>query len=385
MPYTSVKIVLRKNFKRSDGTRSVCLQFLQNRRPYLISLGISVKESQWDQTRNRIKGSSDEIQKLNQRIYQLNNKANSIILDMQLAGQIVTYDRFRTAFLDKNYGNASLFTYIEQQIELYQGKFAPSTLKSYKDQMNKLKLFRRSISFVDVDTYFLKLYTRWMINERGNSENYVKRSLKFIKQIVNKAFQDGLINENPVKDFPVGEIKGNREFLTMEELNKLETFMRNGVISTAQKKVLEYFLFDCYTGLRYGDLERLQFKHLTLEAIEPFLRIKTQKTGETITIPLIARAMALIPKQEFENQVVFNMLTGQATNRSLSKIMKKAGIKKHITNHCARHTFGACGIQHGIPIEVLKKLMGHSHIETTEIYARIQDDVKFKEMGKWDK
>jgi len=385
MPITSTKVITRKNYKRANGTRSVYLQFLQNRKSHLISLDIPVKESKWDQSRFRIRGSSEEIQRLNKSIFQLQNKANNIILDMQLSNQPITFSKFKHAFLDEKGANESFFSFIEKQIELHEGKFSAGTIKGYWSQLSKLQQFKKQISFAEVDALFMKQYTNWMINEQGNNKNTVKRCLKFVKHIMNKALLEGIIQENPVKNFPIGEIKGDREFLTLDELNKLENLRHLGKLSRSQVKVLEYFLFDCYTGLRYGDLEKLQFKNLFLDKKEPFLRIKTQKTGETITVPLIARALALIPEQEFENETVFNMLTSQATNRNLTKIMDIAGIRKHITNHCARHTFGACGIQQGIPIEVLKKLMGHSHIETTEIYVRIQDDVKFREMGKWNK
>ncbi len=384
MQVTSTKVITRKNYKRSNGARSVYLQFLQNRKTHLISLNIPVPESKWDPVKFRVRGSSDEIRRLNNRIFQLQNKANNIILDMQLANQPITFTRFKQAFLDEEGVNESFFSFIERQIELHEGKFSPGTIKGYWSQLSKLKQFKPQISFAEVDALFMKQYTNWMINEQGNNKNTVKRCLKFIKHIMNKALLERIIQENPVKNFPIGEIKGDREFLTLDELNKLEELSHSGKLSRSQVKVLEYFLFDCYTGLRYGDLQRLQYKNLFLDEKEPFLRIKTQKTGETIIVPLIARALALVPEQEFENETVFNMLTSQATNRNLIKIMDKAGIRKHITNHCARHTFGACGIQQGIPIEVLKKLMGHSHIETTEIYTQIQDEVKFREMRKWE-
>lgn len=100
---------------------------------------------------------------------------------------------------------------------------------------------------------------------------------------------------------------------------------------------------------------------------------------------MILKAKELLPEQGFDNQNVFKVLTDQPTNRYLKDIMITAGISKHMSFHCSRHTFGTCSLDFGIPIEVVSKILGHTDIKTTAIYAQIRDGLKEQEMGKWNK
>ena len=82
---------------------------------------------------------------------------------------------------------------------------------------------------------------------------------------------------------------------------------------------------------------------------------------------------------------IFKVITNQKTNEFLKDIMKTAGIQKTISFHCARHTFATVGLTVGIPMEVISKLLGHRDLKTTQIYAKVIDTLKIKEMEKWNR
>lgn len=110
------------------------------------------------------------------------------------------------------------------------------------------------------------------------------------------------------------------------------------------------------------------------------------KTGELVSIPIIEKTKQLIPEltTSFQNQALFKVYCDQPTNRYLKEIMVKAGISKYISFHCARHTFATVGLNLGIPMSLISKLLGHTDIKTTEIYAKYSTESKTKEMEKWN-
>jgi integrase len=115
-----------------------------------------------------------------------------------------------------------------------------------------------------------------------------------------------------------------------------------------------------------------------------FIEIQMYKTKLQVSIPLISKAKDLMPKKYSANQDVFRVLSNQKTNQYLKEIIKAAGIDKNITFHSARHTLASNGLEMGIPIEVISKILGHTELKTTQIYAKVNDGLKYKEMLKLD-
>ncbi len=250
---------------------------------------------------------------------------------------------------------------------------------TYTSQVTKLKKFKPELRFADMSIDFLKRYDVYMISTLKNKTNTHYKSMAFIKTVWFQAMTDGLVTVNIFKNFPLKKKQGNRSFLDMEELRLLEALL-NANILDSQSNVLKYFLFACYTGLRFLDIKNLRHTNLVEGDI---LQMEMHKTKDIVRIPLIDRAKRLI-EPGFENQPVFRVATNQVTNRYLKELMDLAGIKKTISFHCARHTFATISIDLGLPLEVISKLLGHKDLKTTQIYAKILDSVKIKEMEKWN-
>jgi len=194
------------------------------------------------------------------------------------------------------------------------------------------------------------------------------------------------MKKNVFDNYSIKRVPGHREFLTPDELKKLEDLFKSGELKRYESNILRYFLFSCYTGLRFQDIKNLRFVDLKKEIHNKkkvtLIKIKMHKTKDEVSIPVIKKAAALIP-EGFQNQKVFKVNTNQVTNRNLKLIYEKIGITKNITFHSARHTFATNGITLGIPIEVISKLLGHRDLKATGIYAKIVDDKKIQEMKKW--
>lgn len=226
---------------------------------------------------------------------------------------------------------------------------------------------------------FLSAYEGYMRNKLCNQTNTIHKSMKFIRTFVNRAITQGLIDEYPFKHYKLKTVQTQRSALTREELKELEFYL-NEPIPSYHRKYLKIFIFCCHSGLRYQDVKDLRYGNID----NNFIRIIMHKTKDIVSIPLTHKAKELIDYGAPE-ELVFKVPTNQVINKYLKVIFEKKGIKKNLSFHSSRHTFAVVGITLGIPIEIIAKLMGHRDLKTTQIYAQVVDQVKVKEMNKWNK
>lgn len=376
--YCTIKVV-QKDYTRKDKTKNIFLRLTINRRHKYFRLNVF---SNPDHFQSGIISRSDpDHDDKNNLIEHFRLKAQGIIHTFRITDQIITFDRFSQEFETGQVNKDSFYEFVEDQIQLLDGKLTKGTLKNYKDQVNKMKTFRSELSFSEIDLRFIYRYEQYLINNRHNNKNTVVKSLIFIKQIINKAVSQNILTENPIQDYKLKRIVGDREFLSVDELNTLEELYSKNTLKSNRSNVLRYFLFSCYTGLRYQDIKKLRFKDIKEGK---YISIQMGKTKEYVNIPLINKARDLIPEKGFENQTVFNVLTDQPTNRYLKDIIKEVKINKKISFHCARHTFATLSKSQGIDYDVISKILGHTDIKTTKIYTKYERDYLSREMEKWN-
>jgi len=275
----------------------------------------------------------------------------------------------------------SFTDYISGYLDENKTNFRIETWLGYKSQVSKMLKFKKEIVFSDINERFINDYRQYMLSILGNNENTAGKSLRVLRTFVNICIRFGYIKTNPFQYTSIKKVDGKRDFLSITELNKLEDYYLNTNFSKAiDKDVLCYFLFACYTGLRYSDLKTLSMDAIVDNAIH----LRMHKTGYLVNIPLSKKAKMFLPENAFSSSCVFRIYCNRATNNVLKRIGTELGLNKKLTCHVARHTFATVSISLGIPIEVVSKLLGHTNIRTTQVYAKIVDTVKIKEMQKWD-
>ncbi|MEI7980419.1 MAG: site-specific integrase [Bacteroidota bacterium] len=285
-------------------------------------------------------------------------------------------------------GNKSFYEFAENEIAYMTEMKAPAeTLRTFSSLISKLKQYEGSLYFNDITLEFLKKYHSFMVNDLNNHENTCSKLFRFMRNMINRAISQNIIKENVFDRFQIKSLPGKREFLSEDELKILEDLNIKGTGTRYLNNVLKYFLFACYTGLRYQDLKKLRFSDLKKGNIDDsevfFIRITMHKTREEVSVPLIPKAFALVGEPGFQNQKVFRVSVNQLTNRHLKEIITKAKIQKNITFHCARHTFAVHCLELEMPIEVVSALLGHTNLKTTEIYTKILDRRKLYHLSKW--
>jgi len=383
MKRSSSKIILRANHTNKDGTQGVYLKFITNRKTHLISLDIFTTLDHWDANKIRLKATAYNSVDNNSIIEGAEGKAKKIIREYRLQGKALTFQQFRRNFHDDYYGSLSFYDHCEKQIKLKSPGVAKGTANNYNFQLNKLREFRKDVTFNEIDNTFLKEYENFLINTRKNNRNTVIKSKVFIKTMLNEAKKDGLITVHIFDNTSISRISGNRTFLVMEELRHLHDYYDSNKLPANKNNVLRYFLFACYTGLRYQDMKSLSFKHIHDRS---WIELIMHKTNEVVRIPIIEAASRLLPKDpgRLPSMKVFKVLADQPTNRYLKDISREAEINKKLSFHCARHTFATIALDCGMGIETVSKILGHLEIKTTQIYAHIRDGKKAEEMKKFD-
>lgn len=187
---------------------------------------------------------------------------------------------------------------------------------------------------------------------------------------LNEAVRKKLIPTNPTKNLnreekkPIKADKSNRPYLTIAEVKKLMA------TDCRKPEIKKAFLFACFTGLRISDIRNLTWANISNRDGSSVLSITMQKTREALTMKLNKQALALIP--EHGTGSVFDLpVWDSMVNDCIKSWAKEAGIDKDISFHCSRHTFATMELTLGADLYVVSKLLGHSNVGTTQIYADI--------------
>nr|WP_262887301.1 site-specific integrase [Flavobacterium solisilvae] len=182
-----------------------------------------------------------------------------------------------------------------------------------------------------------------------------------------------MIAENPINRVKgIKEKESNRQYLTLDELQKLvKTDCDYPIMKDA-------FIFSSLTGLRFSDIKSLKWKNITYDSQNGYIiKFTQQKTKGVENLPISEQAIRIIGERKHDDDFVFSSLIYSAYhNKILHKWIEKAGIDKHITFHCARHSFATLQLTMNIDIYTVSKLLGHRHLKTTEIYAKVIDKKK---------
>jgi len=378
----TINVIIRTNYTKRDGRKPIYLQLVSNKSAVKIySLGIAIDPNHWNIKKQRISDKSPFAQEYNLKIASFFEKANKFVFEKNYENKNVDFAEFEECVFGKNKSTLCFFEFCQIEIELRRHTVTPDYTRQCLSELSKLKKFKKNVLVDDIDYKFLQAYEYYMSNKLGNKKNTINKTFKRMKIFFNIAMRKGVIKKNPFQNYKTSTEKTTRLFLTENELSKLYTLYYSGKLAGQLQTTLRYFLFSCYTGLRYLDVYNLMYSNI----FNNHILLVIHKTKDQIQIPLISKAKKLIPENLEEGDKVFKVYSNQKTNDYLKLIMLYANIDKSISFHSARHTFATISINLGIPISVIAKLLGHSDIKTTQIYAKIIDKTKDIEMLKWEK
>ena len=295
----------------------------------------------------------------------------------------------------KSKGKMKLSDYIDKFIKYKKGvnpTYNDSFLNRTKSLVTEYK--GDNVLMMDINKEWCLGYIRFLnttTSHRGKplGKNSIKTYYRYFGSVIIKAAKDGIIPKNPLdqietEEKPKANDDAGRVYLTIDEIRKMaDTECEKEVIKRA-------FMFSCFCGLRISDIRKLKWTDIEQTTDgdgNTHYRLSTtmQKTQKTITYQLSKEAVKWLPERG-EGELVFDHLTKKSKLSMVVKDWAKAaGIEKYVTFHTARHSFATMMLTLGADIYTTSKLLGHSKIQTTEIYAKIIDKKKDEAMGLIDK
>ncbi len=376
-----VVFYLRSNYVNKEGKTSVMLRiYLNNERLSLGSTGISVKSSQWDKEKERIKGRTTEALNTNLQLDNIASGLQSIFRRIEMS-DVVSLERIKSEFLGKKEEIDTLMQLFEKhngdvakQVGVSVGK---ATLQKYnvcKRHFSEFleKQYKRSdLKLTELTYVVIREFDLYLRTEVGQNANTATKTMKTFKTITLLGQKMGVLLHDPFMNHRFHIEPVNRGFLTDEEI----LLIANKDLGISRLELVrDIFIFSCFTGLAYIDVSNLTPDHIVTLGDKQWIMTQRQKTSVETNVLLLDIPKAIIAKyggKTYRNGKLFPMLTNQKTNSYLKEIADICGIKKNLTFHLARHTFATMSLSKGVPMESVSKMLGHTNIRTTQIYARI--------------
>lgn len=383
--------------RAKDKQAAIYARITVNGKRATLSLKRKVPLSDWDAHKGRGRGTNQNTRILNNYLEQVNSNLFKSYQDLKNERKLITSQAIKSRYLGEDQQNYSINDIISYHIEDMEGKLKWGTQKNYYTTQKYISKFL-SQSYKTTDIYLRELDYNFIIKfekylrehapedyQKPMGNNTVMKHIERLRKLINLSFKLGWIDRDPFMNFKAQFIKTERGFLSLAELKRVEE--KHFTIARLEL-VKDLFVFSCYTSLSYIDVIKLTQDNICTGIDgELWIYYKREKTTKIIRIPLLPKALEIIDK--YKNRIksktdenLFPNISNQKLNAYLKEIADLCDIKKNLTFHIARHTFATTvTLSNGIPIETVSKLLGHSRISTTQIYAKVierkvSDDMK---------
>lgn len=379
---------LKKENKVHDGQLSVYIRITVDGSYCEMSTKRKCSFNSWNAMAGRMNGKSGNAKAFNAYLDTIQQKVFEAKRKLIETDKELTAENIKNLLLGKDtrkkYMLLEVFGYHNDQMAaLVNLQYAPGTLERYKTSYKHTASFLKwkyKVTDVDIDNLnyeFIAEYAFWLKSVRKCGHNTTMKYLANFKKIVIRCLKNGWLQKDPFIGFSMAKKEVERTALTEYELKLLES--RKFPIQRLEL-VKNIFLFSCYTGLAYADVQKLKRSEIVVGIDgEKWIFTKRQKTDSPSRIPLLPVALAILQLYEDDPQCklcdkVLPVLSNQKMNSYLKEIADSCGINKNLTYHIARHTFATTvTLSNGVPIETVSKMLGHRNIKTTQHYAKILD------------
>lgn len=352
-----------------------------------FSCKLSVSPKLWDTGGNRAAGKSVEARRINEKLENIKTNIGKQYQRISDRDSYVTAEKVKNAWLGFGDEHRLLLQTFDEYLQEFAGKRvgkdrSAGTLREYRTRRDRLAAFLQyeyglsDIPFRELKREFAEKFIIYLSTVRGLRSNTIFQTLKKVHAMVYMALDKGWIAVHPFPDVWVVPQSRERRFLNEDEIRKImEVHLPN--YKTAV--VRDVFVFCCFTGLAYADVRKLTHDDIHTDGNGDMWIIDgRQKTGTQFRVQLLPVARELVERYRRFSQpggTVFPVKSCSSTIRSLRAIARRAGIATDLTTHVARHSFAtSVCLSQGVPIETVSKMLGHKHITTTQIYAKITND-----------
>lgn len=356
----------------------------------------SIAPPNWNSARGEAKTSTAALKELNQYLNAVQSQFYSYERELMERNIEVNPKRLIDMFLgieEEKFTLVKLFEKHIQELEkLVNIDYSATTLQRYKTSLKHIRNFLLlhsnlvDIELKDINLMFIKDFEVYLKTVIKCEHNSAMKHVKSLKKIIRSALANDFIRKDPFAAYAIKTKPVDRGFLSHDELERI--FEHEFTIERLSV-VRDLFIFQCYTGLAYTDLEKLSNEHIHItQTGEKWLVIRRTKSGVQTRLPILPRAEDILKKYETDPLLklkgkLLPVPSNQKMNGYLKEIATLCGIDKDLHTHLARHTFATTvTLLNGIPIETISKMLGHTKIQTTQIYSKVADFKIEKDMRK---
>lgn len=384
----SLLFYLKKDRISKNGECPIYLRITYNGKHTSLSLHRTVELNLWNTEMGAANGNCKKAKDINRYLESVQSTIYEHYKYLREGTEPVTPMQIRNSFLgieeDKGKKIIELFQEHNERIKPLSGiDFSPETIQRYETSLMHTQAFIRrkykqdDLYLTELNHDFLIDYEIYFKTVRKCAHNTTLKYIKNFKKIIRLAMANGYIDRDPFVNFKMRPKPVDRGFLSEDELNAIIT---KEFASERIEQVRDCFVFSCFTGLAHSDLKRLNKTHIVIGTDgKKWIKIKRKKTDNLSSIPVLSVTQQIIDKYKNDDyckkaDVLLPVRSNQKMNEYLKEIAELCGIKKNFTSHLARHTFATTvTLNNNVPIESVSKMLGHSSISMTKVYARLLD------------
>jgi integrase len=381
-----INFLLRKNRESSDNKFPIYARFTFKNKRVELSTGIFIPKDHWEESKQRIKGKIPGASVSNERLDKMKTEIQDIFNQLRSTGDEFDAITIKNRLLNAQKSKGVLFVfdyYLDSILAKLNKGYSMETYKHYKSSRKRLAEFintqfkKPDVPIQSINYKFLDSFDIYIKKDFNNQQNTAWNYHKHLRRVLNLAISLDYLDKNPYSKFKVGLDETHREILSMEELQRLED---KNIQIERLSVVRDIFIFACYTGLSFSDIAKLSRIHLQHGSDgKEWIIIDRSKTNNRCRIPILPKAREILKRYEdypkiSNKDILLPVLTNQKMNSYLKELGDICDINKNITMHIARHTFAtSVTLSNGVPIETVSKILGHTSLKTTQIYAKVLD------------
>ncbi|RVU03125.1 site-specific integrase [Mucilaginibacter limnophilus] len=340
----------------------------------------------WNARSGRAEGSREDARELNKCIDALTHKIHEARRQLIEANKEITPYNIKNLLNGINDRKYIIEVFKEHNIAfeaLVPREYSAGTLDLFKrtllhtESYIKWKYKKEDLEIHNLDYEFIERFCFWLKSVRKCQHNSAMKYLTYFKKIVLLCVKRKWLSQDPFAEFSMARRETTRPYLTKKELSVINQ-KEFGVERLTL--VRDIFLFSCYTGLAYADVQKLsRMDVIKGEDGRLWIDAKREKTETAFKLPLLQIPLGILKKYEDYPMCevkgkILPILSNQKMNAYLKEIADVCGIKKVLTFHIARHTFATTvTLSNGVPIETVSKMLGHKSLKQTQHYAKIVD------------
>ncbi|MGM9817160.1 MAG: site-specific integrase [Lepagella sp.] len=378
-----ITIKRRDENERADGKAALYAVLNIERTKIRIPINIAVTADEWDSKSQRIKGRSQEVRDRNLIISNVRARITDILVRARLTGEVLTKDTFLAYYSRK--GEVSNFLeYAKAHLAELSNGLQPETIRHHEAALRKLESYNPNLQIKDITPEWLQTYARFLRKEHHNIPGTIRKNMCVIRMHYYAAMRAGRTKNNPFSVYKLPAGDPLIVYLTEEELNSLIGLYRSDLLPDNEQDVLRFFLFMTFTAMHISDARALQIEQIKGGEIL-YRRIKTHTL---VNMPISHPAAKLIDYYKagrWKGNLFEDLPSDQCVNRLIKKVCQRVGIEKPVSAKTARHTFATLYYKKNSgDVGTLSKLMGHTSITTTMIYAHIMKEDRIAGVSVFD-